>query len=111
MPVTSDARRHARSAVSTRRLDGALCAPGRLGRKVASLKRGETLTLQLSDDGASIQVAMGSSRSPALRLLPWNGSVDLECGSARWVPFDLLNLAYVQPFSERVFFIREIARA
>ena len=80
-------------------------------KKVGSLKRGETLTLQLSGDGASIQVAMGTSRSPALQLCPWNGSVELECGSARWAPFDFLNLAWVQPFSGRVFFLREISRA
>jgi len=81
------------------------------GKKAGSLKRGETLTLQLSSDGAGIQVAMGSSRSPVLHLRPWNGSVDLECGSSAWWLFDFLNLAYASPFNERVFFLREIARA
>jgi len=81
------------------------------GKKVGSFKRGETLTLQLSSDGVSIQVAMGSLRSPALHLGPWNGSVELECGSSHWWVLDFLNLAYAPPFNERVFFLRETARA
>ncbi len=81
------------------------------GKKVGSLKRSEALTLQLSSDGVSIQVAMGTSRSPALQLRPWNGSVELECGSRPWVLFDFLGFAYARPLNERVFFLRETARA
>jgi hypothetical protein len=81
------------------------------GKKVASLKSKETLILQLSSDGVTMQVAMGNSSSPALHLPPWNGGVELECGTHLWVLFDVLSLAYVPPLNERVFFLREIARA
>jgi hypothetical protein len=81
------------------------------GKKAGSIERNGTLTLQLPDDGASMQVAMGSCRSPTLWLGPRNGSVELECGSSAWWLFDFLDLAYFPPFNKRVFFLREIARA
>ena len=81
------------------------------GKKVSSLKRDETLTLQLSSAGVSLQVAMGTSTSPVVHLPPWSGSVELECGTPLWVLFDFLSIVYAPPFSGRAFFIRELARS
>lgn len=81
------------------------------GKKVASLRRKEQITLQLSNEGDSVQVAMHICTSPVLTLRPSNGSVELECGTPLWTLFDFLSLYLLPPLRGRVFFLIEVGCA
>jgi hypothetical protein len=81
------------------------------GRSAASIKSKEEFVLQLPGDSATLQVAMGNACSQVLELSRSDADIEIECGPRLWVLFDLLSFAFVAPFCNHVFYLRELDSA
>ena len=81
------------------------------GERVASIKANQSLSISLSEEDATLQVAMLSVSSPVVRLAPLGRQLKMECGTPLWLLLDFLSLCYLRPFKQRVFFLREASNA
>lgn len=77
-------------------------------QKVAVLRRGERLQLQLPDQGAKLQVVMQQwTRSPVVHISPSDHGTTVNCGTPLWVLIDFFSLACLPGLRDRVFYLRK----
>jgi len=78
------------------------------GQKVAVLRRGERIQVQLPDHGAKLQVVMQQfTRSPVVHIAPSDQGTTFDCGTPLWLLIDFFSLAYLPGLRDRVFYLRK----
>jgi hypothetical protein len=78
------------------------------GVKITALEAGKSKTISLPAEGAEVKVEMqGAVSSQTLFIGPEMAAQRFECGTPLWVLFDVLDLCYLRPFRNHVFFLRQ----
>jgi len=79
-------------------------------QKVCSIKRNEMKSISLPNDGGTVRVEMqGAVSSCGIRVAPESDGLAFECGTAWWLPFDVLSLCYLSFLKRRVFYLRPLS--